>query len=95
MDDRRKRIRFRAWRRGFREIDLILGAFADAHVAELDESGLAEFERLLDTPDQDVYDWIVGRIRPPADQDGPVLALIRSFRYFARTAAGQNAQGPA
>ena len=87
MDDRRKRIRFRAWRRGFREIDLILGAFADGHVEDLDEAGLAEFERLLDTPDQDVYDWIVGRASPPADQDGPVLALIRSFRYFARTAA--------
>jgi antitoxin CptB len=87
MDDRRKRIRFRAWRRGFREIDLILGAFADAHVEELDEAGLAEFERLLDTPDQDVYDWIVGRTKPPTDQDGPVLGLIRSFRFFARTAA--------
>jgi len=88
MDDRRKRIRFRAWRRGFREIDLILGAFADAHAAELDESGLTEFERLLDTPDQDVYDWIVGRTAPPPEMDGPVLGLIRSFRYFARTAAG-------
>lgn len=87
MDDRRKRIRFRAWRRGFREIDLILGAFADAHVDELDEAGLAEFERLLDTPDQDVYDWIVGRSSPPPEQDGPVLALIRSFRFFVRTAA--------
>lgn len=86
MDDRRKRIQFRAWRRGFREIDLILGRFADAHVQELDEAGLAEFERLLDTPDQDVYDWIVGRTRPPEELDGPVLGLLRSFRFFARNA---------
>jgi len=84
MDARRKRVRFRAWRRGFREIDLILGAFADRHVEELDEAGLAEFERLLDAPDQDVYAWIVGRERPPPEFDGPTLALIKSFRYFAR-----------
>lgn len=77
MDDRRKRIRFRAWRRGFREIDLILGAFADRHLADLDEERLAEFERLLEAPDQDVYDWVVGRSDPPPDLNGPVLLLLR------------------
>lgn len=87
MDERRKRARFRAWRRGFREIDLILGAFADRHIGDLDEAGLAEFERLLDAPDQDVYAWIVGRERPPVAFDGPLLALIRSFRLFARHSA--------
>lgn len=89
MDERCKRIRFRAWRRGFREIDLILGAFADQHLNELDEAGLAEFERLLDTPDQEVYAWIVGREPPPPEADGPVLSLLKSFRYFARTAAAE------
>jgi antitoxin CptB len=92
MDDRRKRIKFRAWRRGFREIDLILGAFADAHLHELDDDGLAEFERLLDQPDQDVYAWIVGQTRAPPEHDGPLLALIRSFRYFARTAAAERGE---
>lgn len=92
MDDRRKRIKFRAWRRGFREIDLILGAFADAHLHELDEDALAEFERLLDQPDQDVYAWIVASTRAPPDHDGPLLALIRSFRYFARTAAAERGE---
>lgn len=87
MDERRKRLRFRAWRRGFREIDLILGAFADAHLIELDDAGVEEFERLLECADQDVYNWIVGRTPPPAEQDGPVLALLRSFRYFARSVA--------
>jgi len=90
MDERRKRVRFRAWRRGFREIDLILGAFADRHLQDLDEAGLAEFERLLDAPDQEVYAWIVGRERPPAAFDGPVLSLIKSFRYFARNAVGES-----
>jgi antitoxin CptB len=91
MDDRRKRIRFRAWRRGFREIDLILGAFADAHLVQLDDAGLAEFERLLERPDQDVYAWIVGQAAIPADIDGPVLRLIQSFRYFARNVGGPEA----
>lgn len=86
MDDRLKKIRFRAWRRGFREMDLLMGGFADAHLHELDADHLAAFEALLKAPDQDVYDWITARSSPPAAYDTPTLALIRSFRYFARLA---------
>lgn len=78
MDDRRKKLRFRAWRRGFREIDLILGGFADRHLARLDEGGLDAFERLLDAPDQEVYAWIVGQAEPPVECDTPTLAMIRA-----------------
>ena len=63
--DRRKRLKFRAWRRGFREIDLILGGFADRYLVELDETGLQAFERLLDAPDQDVYAWITEEAPAP------------------------------
>lgn len=87
MDERRKRLRFRAWRRGFREIDLILGSFADAHLMELDAAGVEAFEQLLECADQDVYDWIVGRSPPPPEHDGPVLALLRGFRYAAPRSA--------
>jgi antitoxin CptB len=80
MDDRRKKLRFRAWRRGFREIDLILGGFADAHLVSLDESGLQHFEALLDAPDQDVYAWIVGQATTPPEFDTSTLALIRAFK---------------
>jgi antitoxin CptB len=80
MDDRRKKLQFRAWRRGFREIDLILGGFADRALIDLDESGLDAFERLLDAPDQDVYEWITGQAPTPADYDTPTLARIRAFR---------------
>lgn len=80
MDDRRKKLRFRAWRRGFREIDLILGGFADRKLAELDEAGLADFERLLEAPDQEVYDWITEQAPAPAEFDTPTLARIRAFR---------------
>lgn len=81
MDDRRKKLQFRAWRRGFREIDLILGGFADRKLAELDEAGVAAFERLLDAPDQDVYEWITDQAPAPAAFDTPTLALIRAYRF--------------
>ena len=76
MDERRKRARFRAWRRGFREIDLILGGFADARIESLDETALAAFERLLDAQDQDVYAWIVGAAAPAPEHDTPLLRAI-------------------
>lgn len=81
MDDRRKKLRFRAWRRGFREIDLILGGFADARLADLDNAGVDAFEQLLEAPDQDVYAWITDQAPPPPEHDTPTLALIRAFRF--------------
>ena len=87
MDEARaKKIRFRAWRRGFREADLILGPFADQHVDKLSPAQLDELERLLDQPDQDLYAWIIGREPTPDAFVGEVLDLIRSFRFFARSA---------
>ncbi|WP_395648245.1 succinate dehydrogenase assembly factor 2 [Terricaulis sp.] len=81
MDDRRKKLKFRAWRRGFREIDLILGPFAERSLADLDEAGLGAFEALLDAPDQDVYAWITEAVPAPTAYDTPTLALIRAFRF--------------
>ena len=66
MNERRKKLCFRAWRRGFREIDLILGRFADLHVAAMSVEDLDAFELLLDAPDQDVYSWVaLGAEAPP------------------------------
>jgi antitoxin CptB len=81
MDQSRlDKLRYRAWRRGFREADLILGPFADRHVHELDERQLAAFERLLEAPDHELYGWIVGREPAPTEFDDDVLGLIREFR---------------
>ncbi len=80
MDDRRKKLGFRAWRRGFREIDLILGGFSDQGLANLDTAGLDDFERLLGAPDQQVYAWITGQEAVPAEHETRTLALIRAFR---------------
>jgi antitoxin CptB len=86
MDDRRKKLKFRAWRRGFREIDLILGRFADRRLADLDDAGLDAFEALLEAPDQDVYLWITEEGAPaPAEYDTPLLAQLRAFRFELNT----------
>lgn len=85
MDDRRKKLKFRAWRRGFREIDLILGRFADRRLADLDDAGLDAFEALLGANDQDVYLWITEEVEAPPEHDTPILALIRAFRFELNT----------
>lgn len=73
------RIRFRAWRRGFREADMVLGPFAEQVGPLLDAAELAEFETLLNEEDQDLYAWIIGREPTPPEFDGPIMARIRAF----------------
>lgn len=90
-DARIRRLTFRAWRRGFKEADMVLGTFANQHLAKLDAASLDEFERILEVPDQDLYAWITGREALPAEYDGQVMTMLRSFGYFARTLwAGQS-----
>jgi antitoxin CptB len=80
---RHRRILFRSWHRGIREMDLILGRFADAEIANLCESDLDDYERLLEAPDRDIFGWITGEAVPPAAYDTPVLRKIRNFHYHA------------
>lgn len=80
LDPRRKRALFRAWHRGMREMDLVMGRFADREIAALPEAQLAGFERLMEEPDQLVYGWIIGRTEPPERVDAALLARIREFR---------------
>lgn len=84
LDERRRKLTFRAWRRGFREMDLLMGSFADQKLAGLDTSGLDEFERLLGTPDWEVFAWLIGQKEVPANHRGPVLDQLIAFRYEAQ-----------
>jgi len=89
MDDaRRKRARLRAWRRGFREMDLILGSFADRHIATLEEADLLRFEALLEVADPDLYAWISGTAPIPSEFDHALMNAIRANAQAPRPIAG-------
>lgn len=64
-DARLRRLTLRAWRRGTKEMDLILGGFADRQLAAMDDAALSHFDALLDENDQDLYDWVCGRASAP------------------------------
>lgn len=76
---RRKRLGFRASRRGFKEADAIFGAFAVLHLDELNAAELDAFEALLDVPDQIVYDWLCGFAPVPTLYDTSVLLRLRAI----------------
>ena len=76
LDERRRRILFRARRRGVREMDLALGAFVDAHLATLPEADLAELEAWLDMSDLQILSWLTGEVAVPAEHDTPLFAKL-------------------
>jgi antitoxin CptB len=80
-DIRRKRLLFRAWHRGTREADLILGSFADQHLPGFDEAAIDDFAALLEVADAELFDWISGRALPPPEHDTEVTRLLLSFQY--------------
>lgn len=73
-------MKFRAWRRGFREADLILGPFVDLYAQNFDAAKLDAIEALLEHPDQDLYEWIVEKTVEPPEVAGEILQEIRAFR---------------
>jgi len=85
LDLRRRKLLFRSWHRGMREMDLIMGGFADARIGQLSEGELTELERLIEVPDRDLLAWITGEVAVPPDFDGP---LFRDMRDFHLTPGG-------
>ena len=79
MDGRRKRLLFRCRHRGIREMDLVLGRFADAHLVTLTDDELDELERWLEVPDQRIFAWINGSESMPADFDTALFKRLRTF----------------
>ena len=87
MDKRRKRLKFQAQHRGMKEMDLILGRFADLHLAEMSDSLLDQFEALLNCPDQKLYAWIIGREEIPEEFNNEIMGLLKNFE-FAHESSG-------
>ena len=79
---RRKRLAFRSWHRGTQEGDLLLGRFADRHLATMDAQALTEFEAVLEVPEPDLLSWYMGQAEVPEEQRSPTLSLILDFKVY-------------
>lgn len=80
LDPRRRRLLFRAWHRGIREMDLILGQFADHEISRIDGADLDEFEAILGEDDNDLFKWICGKAEMPQHLQTPLFRRIAAFR---------------
>jgi antitoxin CptB len=80
LDVRRKRLLFRCWHRGTREMDLILGRFADAEIAGLSDNELDELERLIEVPDPDLYAALTGDTPIAPEHAGPLFDRLKRHR---------------
>ncbi|WP_417259312.1 succinate dehydrogenase assembly factor 2 [Celeribacter sp.] len=77
-EHRLKRIKIRAWRRGIKEMDLLIGGYADAHLADMNAEELDAFERLMDENDQDLLAWVTYQVETP-EEFKDMLAKIVAF----------------
>lgn len=79
LDPRRRKILFRAWHRGIREMDLLMGQFADAEIGTLTESELDDFEALIEVPDRDLFSWITSSEETPTNYDTALFRRLKAF----------------
>ena len=80
LETRRKRLLYRSVYRGNKENDILLGQFARAHIAGFDAAELDQYERILETGDNEIFDWVSGRVEVPKEMDSPVLRRLLAFR---------------
>ena len=81
----RRRLLFQSKHRGVKELDLILGRFAEAHLAGFRMAELLQFAVLLEEPDPDIYDWLVGRVPLPDRLQNPVTQRLLDFTNREKT----------
>ncbi len=86
LDDRRKRLLFRCWHRGTREMDLILGQFADAEIGSLTDAELDELEQLIEVNDHDLYAAVSGGGKLPPEFEGGLFERIKRYGNWDRDA---------
>ncbi|MGQ4272895.1 FAD assembly factor SdhE [Terrihabitans sp. B22-R8] len=84
LDPRRRRALFRAWHRGTREMDFILGRFADAKIHGMSDADLDRFEHLLEALDADLLGWISGGREVPAEYRSALFERILAFHGLPR-----------
>ncbi|MFN3232561.1 MAG: succinate dehydrogenase assembly factor 2 [Alphaproteobacteria bacterium] len=77
----RKKLRFRAWHRGTKEADLMMGRFADAHLQDFSAEQLDRFAELLEAQDLDVYGWVIGRDPVPPEYQTDIMEMLQAFDF--------------
>jgi antitoxin CptB len=80
LQPRRRKILFRSWHRGMREMDLILGQFADANIETLSDDELDQYEALMEALDRDLLKWVTGEAAVPAEFDTPIFHRVVASR---------------
>jgi antitoxin CptB len=81
-DSRMKRLRFRAWHRGTREADLLIGGFFDSAAEAWGDADLGWFEALLEEQDVDIMAWAIGTATPPERFEGPLMRRLQTVNYI-------------
>lgn len=79
LDERRRKILFRSWHRGIREMDLLMGRFADAEIGVLTDDELDQFEALIEVPDRDLFRWLTDEAETPSNYDTPLFRRLKGF----------------
>jgi antitoxin CptB len=81
LDERRRKLLFRCWHRGLREMDLIMGRFADATVEQLTHDELTDLEQLMEAPDRELLAWVTGETEVPSNYDTALFRRLRDFNH--------------
>ena len=79
-ENRIKRMKMRSMRRGIKEMDLILSAYAERNLDAMDDSGLDLYDALLHENDQDLYQWVTGQAKTPEPFAGLIADISQTFQ---------------
>ena len=82
LEDRRRRLKFRAWHRGIKELDLIFGNFVEANMDAFDHDDCAWFERLFEEQDHQILAWVTGGAEEPAAFKGPMMDRLKKLDFM-------------
>ena len=83
LDKKRKQLIFRSWHRGTKEMDLLLGSFADKYVPSFSDAQVDQYAHILTYNDPDLYNWITGKEPPDDDMPQDMFKLLENHRYTA------------
>jgi antitoxin CptB len=84
LDPRRKRILFRAWHRGTREMDLLMGRYAEAAIDAMSDDDLTLFEALIEVPDRDLFAWLTDADMVPSNYDSAIFRALKAFHTHSK-----------